>query len=405
MSGGAQPGKWLWMLVAAAILSQSALSLARMLISYKVLAVGGDAVAVGLISAAFALLPAAVAITLGRLSDNVSHLRPLILAGLLTLAVSCALLSCAGSLLLIALGSAALGLGHLAFAVAAQSTIAKLAGSSRIDAGFGWFTAGFAVGQMVGPLLAGLLISSPDAATAADRLTDIDGALLLAGLVSLLAVPFILVRIAPRKNPDAAPRGVALNGVKESVGTILGRPGVKPNMLASLAILTTMDILVAFLPLVAEERGVPPLVVGILLALRGAATILSRLLLTVLLRRWSRDQLVLASLLGAGAGLALVPSVLEIFWLAGLSLTMIGFFLGLGQPLTMALISRSVIEESRGAALAIRLLGNRIGQIVLPAVAGLAAAPLGPSGAVWMTCFVLGAAGAVKGLGARPALQ
>lgn len=397
MSGAAQPGRWLWMLVAAAILSQTALNLARLLISYKALALGGDAIAIGFISAAYALLPVAVAIALGRISDNVARLRPLIAAGLLTLTLSCLFLSFAGSLLLVALGSAVLGLGHLAFAVAGQSSIAKLAGPERMDAGFGWFTAGFAVGQLVGPLLAGLLISGPETLTAADRLDDIDRALLLAGIASLLAVPFILVRAAPANALVASVNTDAIVNMKDSVFTILGQPGVKSNMLASLAILTTMDILTAFLPLMAEEQGITPAVVGTLLALRAAASILSRLLLTQFLRRWSRDYLVFTSVLGAGVGLALLPYVLGNFWIAGLSLILVGFFLGIGQPMTMALIAQAVREESRGAALAIRLLGNRVGQIALPAAAGLAAAPLGPGGALWMTCVVLGAAGVVKG--------
>jgi MFS family permease len=401
MARTARPGRWLWMLVAAAILSQSSLNLGRLLISYKALALGGDAVAIGFISAAFAILPAAVAITLGRLSDKTVWLRPLIAAGLLTLTLSCLLLSVSASLLLVAVGSAGLGLGHLAFAIAAQSMIAKRSHPDSIDAGFGWFTAGFALGQMVGPLLAGVLLSNPGATTAAGRLADIDQALLLAGLLALIAVPLILVKIGSRETAGAALRGVAAPDVKDSVGMILGRPGVKANMLASLALLTTMDILIAFLPLIAEEQGVPPLVVGLLLALRAAATILSRVLLTLLLRRWSRNELVLASLFGAALGLVALPYVLDTLWIAAVSQILVGFFLGLGQPLTMALISRAVREESRGAALAIRLLGNRIGQIVLPATAGLAAAPLGPGGAIWMTCFVLGAAGAVKSISDR----
>lgn len=399
MERSARPGRWLWTLVAAAILSQASLNLGRLLISYKALALGGDAVAIGFISAAFAILPAIVAIPLGRLSDKTTWLRRLLIAGLLTLTVSCLLLSSSASLLLVAVGSAGLGLGHLAFAIAAQSTIAKRSDPDSIDAGFGWFTAGFALGQMVGPLLAGVLLSNPGATTVAGRLTDIDQALLLAGLLALISVPLILVRIGNRDTPGATSRTTAATNVKDSVGTILARPGVKANMLASLALLTSMDILIAFLPLIAEEQGVSPLVVGLLLALRAAATILSRIMLTLLLRRWSRNQLVLASLFGAALCLVVLPFVLDHLWVAAASQILVGFFLGLGQPLTMALISGAVREESRGAALAIRLLGNRIGQIVLPTVAGLAAAPLGPGGAIWMTCFVLGLAGAVKKIG------
>jgi MFS family permease len=119
-------------------------------------------------------------------------------------------------------------------------------------------------------------------------------------------------------------------------------------------------------------------------------------MLSRLLLRFSRYQLLVASLVGAGAALLFTPFFLDTFWIAALSLAVGGLLLGLGQPLTMSLITQAVRPESRGAALALRLLGNRVGQVGLPLAAGLLAAPLGPAGAVWFACLVLGAAGAAK---------
>lgn len=136
----------------------------------------------------------------------------------------------------------------------------------------------------------------------------------------------------------------------------------------------------------------PPLIIGILLATRAAASIASRLLLPVLLARWSRAGLVVVSLAGAGTTLALVPWLFELSWVAAALLAVGGFFLGLGQPITIALVAQAVPPDSRGAALALRLLGNKVGQVGLPAAAGLLAAPVGPSGALWMSCAMLAAA-------------
>ena len=60
-------------------------------------------------------------------------------------------------------------------------------------------------------------------------------------------------------------------------------------MVASLALLATTDILVAFPSLLGEDRGVPPLIIGILLATRAAAGF-HRFppAAAVLLARWSR---------------------------------------------------------------------------------------------------------------------
>lgn len=303
---------------------------------------------------------------------------------------------------MVAVAAAALGMGHLAFTIAGQSAIAKLAPPEKIDAGFGWFTAAFAVGQLVGPLLGGLLLGAETDVRPQDRLEAVNQALLLSGAIAFAALPTCFVRLTggqtvkgPSSGPDAA------SAVKEPVSAILARPGVKANMLASLSLLATADILLAFLPLIGEEAGVAPVVVGALLAVRAAATIFSRLMLPVLLRRWTRDRLVFISLVGSAAGLSATPFVMDTGWAAALSLALAGFFLGLGQPLTMTLVTHAVRPESRGAALALRLLGNRVGQVILPGMAGLAAAPLGPSGAVWTSCLVMSLSAAVKAPSAR----
>lgn len=134
MRSGRQSRRWLWMLIASAVLCQIALNLARPLISYKVLALGGDSVAVGLTSASFALLPVAIALWLGRMSDRRSSMRGITVAGTLLLTAGPFLLSAAPSLLLVGVASAVLGIGHLCFTIAGQSAIARFVPLSRMDA-------------------------------------------------------------------------------------------------------------------------------------------------------------------------------------------------------------------------------------------------------------------------------
>ena len=390
---GTQSRRWLWMLIASAVLCQIALSLARPLISYKVLALGGDAVAVGLTSASLALLPVAIALWLGRMSDRRTSMKGITLAGTLLLAAGPFLLSAAPSLLLVGVASAVLGIGHLCFTIAGQSAIARFVPLSRMDAAFGWFTAAFSLGQLVGPLVAGLAMGSAGNAPAEARLMDANAALILAGAVAVVAIPVALGSAAKdtpraRGTTPAAPKPSS----PTSVISLLGVPTVKTNMLASLALLATTDIIVAFLPLLGEENSIAPVGIGVLLAIRAAASISSRLLLPLLLSRWSRTGLITSSLAGAGITLALLPWLFDNPLLAGILLAITGFFLGLGQPITMTLITQAVPPDARGAALALRLLGNRLGQVALPIGAGLLAAPAGPGGALWMSAAVLCAA-------------
>lgn len=381
--------RWLWMLIFAAVLCQVGSNLARPLISYKVIAMGGDSISIGLISASYALVPVAAALGLGRIADQRGSLRGMVALGSLLLASGPFVLSFSPSLVLVAIASSLLGMGQLLFTIAGQAALARFMPLERLDAAFGWLTAAFAVGQMVGPLLAGLAMGSSEGVPSGVRLADANVALVIAGVVSALAVPFafgtkITMVSSPKKAvPPARP---------ESVSALLRYPTVRTNMVASLALLATTDILVAFLPLLGEEKGMPPAIVGVLLATRAAASIASRLLLPALLAHWSRPTLVRASLMGAGATIALLPWLFELPWTAGTLLAVGGFFLGMGQPITMTLVAQAVPLTSKGAALALRLVGNRVGQVTLSAAAGLLAAPVGASGALWISSAVLAVA-------------
>lgn len=396
---------WLWVLVAAAVLTQSGLNLFRPITSYKLLGLGADPVVVGLTTAAYALLPLVTALWLGRMSDRIPQLRLLVLAGVGFLALAGVGLALANSVWFVFAASAVLGMGHLCFTIGGQTAIARYAADRDLDKGFGWFTAAFSAGQMIGPALGGWIVGHGSDVASPERLAAVNESLWIGVLVTVLAAPLLAFRLGPasqRPSENALPDDAAAAGTephaheRPDVLRILRAPGVMSNMVASLSLLAMIDILTAFLPLVGEEAGVAPSVVGVLLGARGLASIASRLLLPLLSGRFSRRALLIASLLASGLALIVPPLFLDSFWWAALFLAVGGFFLGLGQPLTMTLISTAVPGTWRGSALAVRLMGNRLGQVVLPVAAGAVAAPFGPGGAIWLTCALLVASGVEK---------
>jgi MFS family permease len=157
---------------------------------------------------------------------------------------------------------------------------------------------------------------------------------------------------------------------------ILRTRGVPAGIFISLAVLSATDILTAYLPVVGEHRGIAPSVIGLLLSLRAAATIACRLVLTPLLRLLGRTLLLTVTCLLAAllcAGIALPVPV----WALGLLLVLLGFCLGVGQPLSMTTVVQAAPEDARSTALALRLTGNRLGQVAAPASAGLIAGVAG----------------------------
>jgi MFS family permease len=378
-----KPPGWLARVLAGVVLTQAALYLARPVTSYRALALGADARAVGLITAAFALVPLVVAVPLGRASDR---WRPgwLLTGGIALGALACALLGLADSLPGLALASAVLGLGHLALTLAGQSLIARQSGDDRHDRDFGLYAAAASAGQLIGPALAGIVLGAAGRSLE-DATTT--GFLVAAGLMAL-AVPTSLGtdRLGRAGRPRDRSEGRPLRA-----GELIGARGVPAGMFASLAILATVDVLTAYLPVLGTQRGIPPAVVGGLLSLRAAASILSRVLIPWMVGRLGRVRLLAASAAGSALLTAALPLAGGTAALAVL-LAAAGFLLGIGQPLTMSMVVQAVPEGTRGTALAIRLTGNRFGQVATPAAAGLVAGAAGVSAAFFMLGGLLGLA-------------
>jgi MFS family permease len=356
---------WLLRLVIAFSFAQAAVSMARPAVSYRALALGADERAVGVIAGVYALLPLFAAVPLGRRTDH-GRCAPLLPFGVVLISGGCALSGVAGSLWTMALWSGVMGLGHLCFVIGSQSLVARQSAPHEQDRNFGHFTIGAALGQLVGPVAAGALIGGEDMARTSAL------ALIVAG--GGAAVAFTSLWRIEHRRTAAASR--AEKGDRVPVRSILRTRGVPAGMLISLAVLSATDILTAYLPVVGEHRGIAPSVIGVLLSLRAAATIACRLVLTPLLRLLGRTMLLTVTCLLAAllcAGIALPMPV----WALGLLLVLLGFCLGVGQPLSMTTVVQAAPDEARSTALALRLTGNRLGQVAAPAAAGLIAGVAG----------------------------
>ncbi|MFD4528013.1 MFS transporter [Streptomyces sp. NPDC058470] len=355
---------WLLRLVIAFSFAQGAVSMARPAVSYRALALGADERAIGVIAGVYALLPLFAAVPLGRRTDH-GRCAPLLPVGVVLIAGGCALSGRADSLTAMAAWSGVMGLGHLCFVIGAQSIVARQSAPHEQDRNFGHFTIGASLGQLVGPIAAGALIDGSDMAGTTAL------ALLVAGGVA--AVSFTsLWRIEHR----TAAKSRTAQGDRVPVRRILRTRGVPAGIFISLAVLSATDILTAYLPVVGEHRGIAPSVVGLLLSLRAAATIACRLVMTPMLRLLGRTALLTVTCLAAGllcAGIALPVPVLA---LAAMLLAL-GFCLGVGQPLSMTTVVQAAPDSARSTALALRLTGNRLGQVAAPAAAGLIAGVAG----------------------------
>ena len=366
---------------------QAAVYIARPTTSYRLLSLGYDAGDVGLVAAAYALLPLLVAVPLGRYSDR-RHAGALIGAGCGLQAVACALLAVADTALTLGLASSVLGLGHLAVALGVQDVIARESHPDRHDQHFGLLTAGVSLGQLVGPLIAGAVLGDHSGAA----LTGATSRAMLAG--AAIAGGAALFGFLARRHRPVEPFVWPAEAHGGSVRTILGIPGVPAAICASIAVLAAADIFTAYLPVLGEERGIAPGTIGVLLALRAVASMPARIGIGGIVARVGRLRLITISAAASGFAFGGIALSSDVALLAALSLVA-GFGLGFGQPLSMTLVAQLVPQHERATALAVRISGNRIGQITAPAAAGLVAGSAGSAAAFWLLAAVLAASGVV----------
>lgn len=351
----------------AAILIFGAFDAVRVAVSYRVLALGGDAATVGMVAATFALLPVLLALYFGRLVDR-SGSRGVFLVGIGLSAIAIAGAGLSSSIVALAAVNALLGLSQIMAMIGAQGFVMEVSSRSRHVNGFAAFTLAVSIGQSIGTPVMGVLLArgrTPDSVE-----TTVPLLIMASAVVLALPIAVSLPRIA--RTEGAGPRAGS-----SSMFSLLGRPGMVAAMYASLVVIAGVDLITAYLPVIGESIGVGPVVVTLLVALRSVFSMISRAAMPWILRRWTQRALLMITPV-VTAPAALVLGITSEVVVLGCALAVIGFFWGLNQPVTMYWVTAAAPVGDRAAALSLRLTGNRAAQVVIPLAAGAAAGVTGP---------------------------
>ena len=369
---------WAKPLLLCSTLTQATIYVLRPMITYRALELDANAAQVGLIAAVYALFPILLALQFGRLVGKLGEGK-FIIAGTFTMILTSVFLVFAHSLLLLAIATALSGIAHLACMIGGQTMVALRTPRENYDRYFGYYTFSASVGHLAGPLLAALVAGSDGVLP-----KSTSNAFVLGALLSIAAlVPVISWR---REKPSVVGK-THEDGTYSMAIKVVRKPGILAAIYISLAISAVADVLVVFLPLYGSENNFSPYAVGFILALRAGTTMLSRLFLGRLSERFTTYQLLLWSTL-----ISVLACTAMAFAKTPLSLAAVvfvaGFSLGIGQPLTMSLVSQKTQADERAIAVSARLMGNRIGQFMVPAAAGVIAAASG-AGAVFIGLAIL----------------
>jgi MFS family permease len=352
----------------------------RITTSYRAIELGLPLLWLGIIAAGFAIIPVFTALQVGRWIDRGNDARAAWLGSALVFAACIGFWAWPRSAMHLLGFSVLLGFGHM-FCMAGHQMLAVRAGGKRSrETALGYYMVAASIGQGLGPFVVGWL-GGAAALPPTGMLFEIG--LLVAAVSVVIAV---LIR------PAAGKAVHHYGGDSIPIRRLLALRGFVAIMVSSVVTITALDLLVIYLPALGAERHIDSNHIGLMLTVRSVASLVSRVFYARLIFAIGRTPLTLTSMLGSAAAFLLLalPLSLPIMYAV---LIVLGVAMGIASTLTLSGVMYLAPPEVCGTALTLRMTGNRIGQIMFPALAGLLAAATGVAGILLAIGIGLAASG------------
>ena len=157
----------------------------------------------------------------------------------------------------------------------------------KYDHYFGYYTFSASLGQLLGPIIAVVVAGSTGVLP-----KSIDTAFLAALLFSIVALAPV---ISWRGDGPTVKAMSTSGGALRSAGKLIRNPKIFAAIYTSLAISSVGDILIVFLPLFGTEKNFSSYSIGVIIAIRAGASMLSRLSLGALSNRFTTAQILVVS--------------------------------------------------------------------------------------------------------------
>ena len=334
---------------------------------------GHAAWAVGVLMALFAAAPIALALQAGRLADRHGYHRPVRIAVALTagggLLAVLATFAGPAQFVVLCIAAALAGAGANFGLIAIQRT----AGRSARDAierkqVFSWLGLAPALANVVGPVLAGVII---------------DAAGYRSAFFALMLLPLASLWFA-RQVPHETPPQVAAGGAtRPSAFGLLFAPGMRRLLLVNWLLSTSWDLHSFLLPILGHERGLSASAIGVILGAFAFAVAAVRVLIPLVARHAREPQVLAAAMLWTACVFGVYP-LAHSAWLMGLCAVLLGLALGCVQPMILSTLHHITPDERHGEAIALRSMTINLSSTLMPLLFGALGVALGTAWLFWM---------------------
>lgn len=352
------------------------LAAARLVVPMIALAMGASLALAGVISSLFTAAPVLFSLPFGRWADRTGTLRPLAFSASLVVLAALAFLLMPSAQILMATASL-VGAGAVFAHVAATRAVGECGPPQDRPRNLGLMVLGYALAQFAGPMVAGAVLERFGSTTA---LAVVGGF----GVLTLAALAGTSHNYTTefRAVTEARPRG--------RVRDLVALPELRKWVAAASTFAGVMTLYPFVVAIHAVGAGFSAVQAGGALGAFAAGNFISRVVMPILARRLAPARLIVPSLLTGGAAFALVPLVERFPAFAALS-AVIGLLLGLGGPITLALIYDSAPPERVNEAVGLSMTLSNAIQTALPLLLGILASAHGVAPVVWGLAVAMGA--------------
>ncbi|MCE9642601.1 MAG: MFS transporter, partial [Betaproteobacteria bacterium] len=237
------------------------------------------------------------------------------------------------------------------------------------------FSLGIALTALLGPTLTGFMID-----TVQHQSTYLVLALLPVG-------PIVFLLFFARGLPHVAEDEKKRSG--QSTMDLLRNPPLRRAFIAAGIIETGGELFQFYMPIYGHSIGLSATLIGIILGTYAVAVLMTRLVMTALVKRSSEEAVLYVSLALAAVACLLFPFSTSVYMLAAISFAF-GIGLGCCGPLSMVITYNRAPEGRSGEAMGLRQSFNKFTEVLVPLIFGTVGSAFGIGAAFWMDAVLLG---------------
>ena len=334
---------------------------------------GYSELAVGVLMSLYALTQVFLSLPAGRFADRHGLKKPVAIS-VTASAIGAGLAVAFPVFPVLCLAALLTGGATGAAVIALQRHVGRAAaGPQQLKQAFSWLAIGPAFSNFLGPFAAGLVI---------------DHAGFRAAFALMAIFPLICwwwIRTAhelpqPEEHRNR-PRGRAWDLWRD--------PMFRRLILVNWFLSSAWDVHTFVVPVLGHERGLSASVIGTILGVFAASAAGIRVVLPMIAARVREWVLIVTALVATSAIYAVYP-FMHMALTMGICSVLLGFALGMVQPMVMSMLHQITPEHRHGEAVGMRMLVINASSVAMPMLFGTAGAIVGVSAVFWTVAVTVG---------------